>query len=105
MANFKNTFLIKKEKINDENYTVITLSEEVSFLNKAAVKLELNKLKENSNVIIDATKTVYIDPDVIEIIDDFKNIQTKDKNINLILKGFKNEYGLKNTHREYFSKF
>lgn len=51
----------------------ITLSEEVSFLNKAAISYTLNNLPPESDVIIDGTNSKYIDPDVLEVIHNFKH--------------------------------
>lgn len=66
----------KGEKIN------ITLSEEVTFLNKASVLLTLDHLPANSEVVIDASRSLNIDNDVLEIIEEFKH--TADyKNIKL----------------------
>ncbi len=56
----------------------IQLAEEVSFLNKARILHTLNDMPEDSHVIIDATKTKIIHPDVLEILDDFgKNAPTR----------------------------
>ncbi|MFP5470432.1 MAG: SulP family inorganic anion transporter, partial [Bacteroidia bacterium] len=78
--NFRTPFFTQKgEKIH------IKLAEEVSFLNKASVLLMLNDLPENSSVILDGTRSVTIDYDVLEIIQNFKNFGAKEKNINLEL--------------------
>ena len=60
----------------------IELSEEVTFLNKAAILNTLKELPENSKVIIDATRTQTIDYDVLEIFEDFKQ-NAAFKNIDL----------------------
>ena len=49
----------------------ITLSEDVTFLNKASVLTTLNNIPDNSIVEIDASKTHFIHYDVTEIIEDF----------------------------------
>ncbi len=49
----------------------IELSEDVTFLNKAGVKRTLDELPDGARVIIDARRTVDLDPDVREIIEDF----------------------------------
>ena len=49
----------------------IELSEDVSFLNKANIQRALNKIPNNSQVIIDAGKCKSMDQDVVEIIEDF----------------------------------
>ena len=58
----------------------IALSEEVSFLNKASIKMTLSHLPKHSKVIIDAGKAKYIDFDVLELIKEFKTIQAPEKN-------------------------
>lgn len=50
---------------------VIELAEEVSFLNKAGIQRTLNEMPDNVEVIIDATNTHSMHPDVVEIINDF----------------------------------
>jgi carbonic anhydrase len=82
MKNYKNSHHSKK--INDENgreIVKLTLSEEVTFLNKGSITITLNKLPENCKVIIDASKSAYIDYDVLEAIQDFKDHTAPLKNI------------------------
>jgi MFS superfamily sulfate permease-like transporter len=96
--NMKNSYYFHKEKHHQGEVIRIRLSEEVSFLNKASLKLTLDELPENTTVIIDATKTYYIDFDVLELIKDFKNNKAAEKNIQCILTGFKENYKVDNTH-------
>jgi len=72
---------IEKEE-NGANIVKMELAEEVTFINKGAILKELNKLEENSFLIMDVTKTRYLDSDIIEILDDFK-IKAEEKNINI----------------------
>ena len=91
-GNMKLAYFFKKEKHHEGETIHIDLAQEVSFLNKAAIKQTLAHLPPNSNVIIDAASTVYIDYDVLELIRDFLNFGSKDKNIRVKLKNFKKEY-------------
>ena len=50
----------------------IELAEEVTFLNKAAIMRELNEIPDGSVVTIDASRSVFVDEDVLEIIGDFE---------------------------------
>ncbi len=69
------------------------LSEEVSFLNKAAIQFTLTNLPKGTNVIIDGSGARYIDPDVLEIIYNYKqHAHTKD--INVQLKDIKEKYDI-----------
>ena len=70
----------------------IKLAQEVSFLNKAAIKLTLEHLPENSKVTIDASETAYIDFDVLESIKEFATEKAEGKGIVLALKGFHDRY-------------
>lgn len=97
-VNMKNSYYFHKENHHEGEIIRIHLSEEVSFLNKASIKLTLDHLPENSTVIIDAAKTHFIDFDVLELIKEFKDIKAPEKNINCILAGFKEKYQIDNTH-------
>ncbi len=72
----------------------LMLAQEVSFLNKASIKSQLKKLPENSDVVIDASETQYIDFDVLDLIRDFYTKGASDKNIRVSLVGFKESYNL-----------
>lgn len=97
-GNLKNSYYFHKQKHKEGELIHIRLSEEVSFLNKASIKLTLDHLPENSTVLIDATNSHYIDFDVVELIREFKEVKAPLKNINCILKGFKPAYNITNTH-------
>jgi len=96
--NMKIAYSFKKEKFHDDDVITIKLAQEVSFLNKAAIKSTLGNIPEGSKLIIDASNTNYIDFDVVELIKDFRNVQAEDKEIDLTLKGFKENYSLENSH-------
>lgn len=93
-SNFKNPFSIQKEKLLVDEIVRIELPNQVSFLNKASIKETLWAIPKESRVIIDASNANYIDNDVLEIIDDFKNTTSKDKNIKLNILGLKDKYQL-----------
>ncbi|MFI5203483.1 MAG: SulP family inorganic anion transporter [Flavobacteriales bacterium] len=61
----------------------LRLSEEVTFLNKGSILKTLNEIPENSNVVIDGTRSEKIDYDVLEVIQNFKDITAKNKNIDV----------------------
>ena len=91
-GNMKLAYFFKKEEHHEGETIHIDLAQEVSFLNKAAVKQTLAHLPPNSKVIIDAGGTVYIDYDVLMMIRDFVNFGSKDKNIAVTLRNFKPAY-------------
>ncbi|MBP9186933.1 MAG: SulP family inorganic anion transporter, partial [Bacteroidia bacterium] len=69
----------------------LVLTEEVSFLNKASILATLENIPEGEHVIIDGSKSRYIDYDVLEVINDFKET-AKFRNIKLELIKIKEVY-------------
>ena len=95
-GNLKNSYFFHKETYHDGDLIKISLSEEVSFLNKAAIRETLDHLPENSRVVLNASNTKYIDFDVLELIKEFRDIKVPLKNINLRLEGFHEKYEIEN---------
>ncbi|WP_396150843.1 SulP family inorganic anion transporter [Flavobacterium sp.] len=94
IGNFKRAYSFKKEAYHDGDVIHIDLAQEVSFLNKAAIKNTLNNIPEKSKVVIDASDTVYIAHDVLDLIEEFKRIRAVDDEIEVKLVGFKKAYNL-----------
>jgi len=81
-TNVLNPYVYNKQ---DSNYGVkvkIDLSEEVSFLNKASILYKLSRIPKDAHVVIDGSKSKFIDDDILEIIEDFK-INAPSKNIKI----------------------
>ncbi|MDX2248877.1 MAG: SulP family inorganic anion transporter [Bacteroidia bacterium] len=98
-GNLKLAYFFRREEHQEGETIRIHLAQEVSFLNKAAIKQTLAHLPANSNVVIDASDTVYIDFDVLQLIRDFMETGSKEKNISLTLVGFREAYKIdNNTH-------
>lgn len=95
-GNLKNSYYFHSEKHREGNTISIKLSEEVSFLNKAAIRQTLDHMPEKSKVVIDASGTQYIDFDVLELIKEFRDIKAPLKRISLSLVGFKEVYKMEN---------
>lgn len=93
-SNFKNPFLLEKETLYIGETLRMELPNQVSFLNKATIKDTLWHVPPGSKVVIDATYCDFIDNDVLETIEDFKNTVSVENNIKLNLIGFKNQYQL-----------
>jgi MFS superfamily sulfate permease-like transporter len=66
-SNFKSAVFV----VNDHNKYLFRLRKDVSFLNKPIIKTKLEKVPEDSFVLIDATRADFIDKDVVEVIEDF----------------------------------
>jgi len=91
-SNYHNAFFIENTKIFKGETIRLELSNEVSFFNKASIKNSLWNVPQNSNVIIDATFSSYIDHDILEIFEDFKTTFAEENNINVSIIGLKDKY-------------
>ncbi|MBS0025841.1 SulP family inorganic anion transporter [Chitinophaga sp. 22321] len=96
-GNMKSSYYFRKEKYHSGDSIRLELAQEVSFLNKASILLTLDHMPENITLVIDAHKTAYIDFDVLQTIREFKDIKAPQKNIKVILTGFKTVYNIQNT--------
>ena len=99
-GNMQRAYKFRKEEFHDGDIIHIDLAQEVSFLNKAAIKNTLTSIPIKSKVIINATDTVYIAHDVLDLIKEFKKITSKELEIKVKLVGFKKAYGLVETGEE-----
>ena len=99
-GNMQRAYNFRKEQYQDGDVIHIDLAQEVSFLNKSAIKATLSSIPENSKVVINASDTVYIAHDVLDLIKEFKKIRAKEENIKIKLVGFKKAYELENTGEE-----
>ena len=98
-GNLKNSYYFHKEQHHTGETIRIHLAEEVSFLNKGSIRETLDHLPEQSTVIIDASRTHYIDFDVLELIKEFRDIKAPLKSIHCQLDGFKEVYQIENNYQ------
>jgi carbonic anhydrase len=87
--NYKHAYHYKKERAGEKEVTILKLSEEVTFLNKASIQLSLEDVPANTKVIIDGSNSVAIDYDVLEIIEDFRRSTAPERNIEVETRGIK----------------
>jgi carbonic anhydrase len=92
MGNMKMPYYFHSKKYHEGEMIHIELAPEVSFLNRASIKLTLDKLPGNSTVWIDASNSSYIDYDVLELVREFRDVKAPDKGIDLYITGFKDKY-------------
>lgn len=67
----------------------IALPNQVSFFNKASLENTLRSVPRGGHVLLDATSTDYIDPDVLDLFVDFQNKIAPAHGVQVSLKGFK----------------
>ncbi|MCE7071568.1 MULTISPECIES: SulP family inorganic anion transporter [Dyadobacter] len=85
--NYKHSYHYVKEKHRDGDVITLILSEEVTFLNKGSISATLDDLPDSSTVVIDGSRSMNIDYDVLEIIQDFKKHAAPLRNITVETKG------------------
>jgi carbonic anhydrase len=74
----------------------LVLPQQTSFLNKASLVAELESIPKESQLIIDARYSDYIDKEILELIKEFQQEQAVHKKISLNLIGFKDHYNIHN---------
>lgn len=72
----------------------IELANQVSFLNRAALDQVFNEAEPGTKMLIDASSTDYIDPDILSLIQEFKNKIGPARGISVSLRGFRRKYQL-----------
>ncbi|MGF1555104.1 bifunctional SulP family inorganic anion transporter/carbonic anhydrase [Paucihalobacter sp.] len=91
-SNYYNPFYIENIKYVQDEVIKLELSNEVSFFNKASIKNTLWSVPNNSKLLIDASFTSYMDPDVVDIIKEFQKRALVDHNIEVNVIGMKDSY-------------
>jgi len=67
----------------------IQLSNQVSFLNKAALTKVLDSARPGEQVLVDAENTDYIDPDIVDLLCDFSQRTGPARGVAVSMKGFR----------------
>ena len=78
----------------------IELADQVSFLNRGVLTATLSNVPDGSQILLDARNTDYIDPDVLDLIDEYRRETAPAHGITLNLVGFKDRYPI-GDHVEY----
>ncbi|MDD1621700.1 MAG: SulP family inorganic anion transporter [Methylococcaceae bacterium] len=69
------------------SHYLLRLHKDVSFLNKALLRKHLTAISDDSELLIDGNKALFIDQDILETIADFL-LAAQDRNIHVGLQGF-----------------
>jgi carbonic anhydrase/SulP family sulfate permease len=72
----------------------IELANQVSFLNRAALEKVLREAPSGSHILLDASRTDYIDPDVLHLIREFKDEVATMHGVQVSTVGFREHYKL-----------
>jgi carbonic anhydrase/SulP family sulfate permease len=95
-SNLQRPLDIIEEKLPSGTIFRFVLANQVSFLNRASFSMALGKMPQGSQVVFDGSATKYIDLDMVDLIQDFKEQSAPARNITVSLLGFKPNYQLEN---------
>jgi len=87
--NYKHSYHYKTEEQQEGKVITLQLYQEVTFLNKGSINHTLSTLPRDCTVVIDGSKSLNIDYDVLEIIQNFKNHTAPSRNITVKTIGIK----------------
>jgi MFS superfamily sulfate permease-like transporter len=73
--------------VSQDNYYLLRFNKDASFVNKNELKEKLAQVPSSSNLVIDATKAIFIDSDIYDVVADFQEA-ARYRNINIELKHF-----------------
>jgi carbonic anhydrase len=78
----------------------VELANQVSFLNRAALQQTLEEVPPGGHIMLDASQTAYIDPDILDMIREFREVMAPTRGISVSLKGFRDNYEMED-HIQY----
>ncbi|MFT4569309.1 MAG: MFS superfamily sulfate permease-like transporter [Hyphomicrobiaceae bacterium] len=93
-SNFRVPIRRVVEKHVGDEVVHVQLSDQVSFLKRAALLKVLNEVPEGGHILLDAQNTDFIDPDILDLLQDYTEITAPARNIEVSLLGFKKRYNL-----------
>jgi MFS superfamily sulfate permease-like transporter/carbonic anhydrase len=70
------------------------LASQLSFFNRAILDAALRKIPQGGHVLLDARNTVYIDPDVIDFIKDYRDNIAQARGVTVSLLGFQDRHSM-----------
>jgi carbonic anhydrase/SulP family sulfate permease len=91
-SNFRRPLLRFMERHAGGDVLRIEFANQVSFLNRAVLEQALAAVPTNGHVVLDARNTDYIDPDILDLIEDFRKQTAPARNLKVSLMGFKDRY-------------
>jgi len=91
-SNFRRPIHQVLEKHLSGNIMRIELAPQVSFFNRAALQKALFDVPAGGTILIDARNSDYIDPDILDLLADFKNVTAKAHGVEFKTMGLKEKY-------------
>lgn len=98
-SNLLNPLRTIVEKHVGDDVLRVELGSQVSFLNRASLQRTLNSLQKGQHVLIDARSTIYMDPDVEDLLLDFDHVTGPARGVHVSLLGFSEDKPFRNRIR------
>lgn len=105
LENSKAPYFYRRQESKNGGVIHIHLAQQVTFLNKAKIKITFENLPLNSYVILDASETAYIHHDILETIRDFVEVKAPERKIRIDTVGFTENQHIENTLEKQVADF
>jgi MFS superfamily sulfate permease-like transporter len=73
--------------VNQDRYYLLRFNKDASFVNKSELRSKLREIPEDSHLVIDGSRALYVDHDIVDVVNDFRKLAPY-KNITLEFKHF-----------------
>ncbi len=87
-SNFKNPFTFIREEYQNRKILKLELSQQVSFFHKAALENTMENVADKSNILIDGSRTDFLDHDVKETLLNYRDHGIVEKDVQISFIGF-----------------
>ncbi|MCB9252392.1 MAG: bifunctional SulP family inorganic anion transporter/carbonic anhydrase [Flavobacteriales bacterium] len=95
-SNFRNPFTLIREEYQNKMIYKVELSQQVSFFHKGALEKTIENVPENSDILIDGSRTDFLDKEVLEKLLDYSHRKQTDTNVRFNFTGFNKKHGIEN---------
>lgn len=99
VSNFRRPLSCVLEKYMSGEVLHVELANQISFLNRAALDRTLKSIPRGGHVLLDATSTAYIDPDILSLLREFQTTIAPVRGVTVSLRGFREKYRISNEIR------
>lgn len=94
-SNFHNPFVFIREEYQNRKILKLELSQQVSFFHKAALENTIDRVADNSHILIDGSRTDFLDKDIQETLETYKKFGVTDKHVNFSFTGFHRKHKIR----------
>jgi carbonic anhydrase/SulP family sulfate permease len=94
LSNMRRPVTIIKEQRFGEQITHVQLANQVGFLNRASLQRLLDSTPSGSHLVFDAKESNFIDPDILALLREFREITGPTRKIKVSMVGFQERMGI-----------